>query len=297
MAYPVDWEGLAAPEQRFPILRRFADVFEFWTLNRFDTTERFLKSLDYIASYVGFSAFLALFVAKLQISTAFNGGIFRLENWITFISETALPCLLILLFGIIHALGRQSIRMELSLGPRLFPSGRVPLDWGGPKDRVIIFVTIIGFLLLFLLLTWFADNILVASSIMLVLACNDWRTRYLIEDGIRGYFANKDYAPVPEDKDYRLILERRKVADEFLFVKPHLWKEGARIVGCGLALAAAVAGYIHQSSEMNLAAYAILIVTLVLNEIVTMRWRYGMFHKMRAIERAFADAKSAQRIQ
>jgi hypothetical protein len=290
-----NWQTLASPDRRFPVLKTVADLFEFWTLNRFDTTERYLKSLDYIASYLGFTAFLTVFVAKVQMSTAFNGGIFYLENWVTFVSETALPCLLLFLFGLIHGFGRQSIRLELSIGPKLFPPGRVPDDWGGPKDRVIAFLSVISFLLLFLMLTWFADNIKIASLIMFVLACNDWRTRYLINSGIGGYFSLEKYAPRPGDKDYDLILERREVADKFLFKKPHLWKEAGRAVGCGLAFAVSLSGYLRNTTSLDFAAYIILIGTLVLNEVITLRWRYRMFSEMRDIDRKAAERRAKER--
>jgi hypothetical protein len=271
-----NWETLDSPDRKWPLLKTAADLFEFWTLYRFDTTERFFKSLEYIAGYLGFSFFWAVFVVRLQKSTALDGGILRLENWINYISETALPCLLILMFGIILAMGRQSIRLELKYGPKLFPAGREPKDWGGPKDRVIVILSVLGFLVAFVLLTWFAENIRVASFIMLIIACNDWRTRYLIQKGIKKYWK---IMPEPDEKDYDIVRARRKVAKVFLFEQPHLWKETARIVGCLLAFGIAVSGTFSDTT-----AYVVLLTTLVLNELLSLHWRMAMFFQMRDID-------------
>jgi hypothetical protein len=271
-----NWETLDSPDRKWPIMKTVADLFEFWTLYRFDTTERFFKSLEYIAGYLGFGFFWTVFVLRLQKSTALEGGILRLENWINYISETALPCLLILMFGIILAMGRQSIRLELKYGPKLFPAGREPKNWGGPKDRVVVILSVLGFLVAFVMLTWFAENIRAASFIMLVLACNDWRTRYLIQMGIKEYW---NIMPEPEDKDYEIVRARRKVAKVFLYKQPHLWKETAKIAGCLLAFIIGMSGVFSDTT-----AYIVLLTTLVLNEVLTLRWRMAMFFQMREID-------------
>jgi hypothetical protein len=266
-----------------PITRGTIALVEFWTLQKVDTTEKYLKTLDYIASYVGFGWFLGVFLAKVQVATAFKGGIFQIENWISFIENTALPCVLIMLFGTVYAFSRHSVRLELLIGPKLFPHGRVPENWGGPTDRVIIFFSVIGFLLLYVLLTWFADNIRIASFIMLILACNDWRTRYLIGKGIGNYFADKDYAPRRGEPDYEIIEKRRKVANKFLFGKPHLPKETGRVAGCGLAFLISMIGYIYSVDWLDFLAYFILIATMIINEVITMRWRFEMYQELKGM--------------
>jgi hypothetical protein len=278
-----NWIKIEAYPSKHSWLKKVIAAFEFWSLQRFDTAERFLKALDYIASYVGVSAFTTVFVAKVQLSTELNGGISHLENWLLFIKSTALPCFLILLFGTIYMLGRHSVRLELAIGNKLFPPDRIPKDWGTPKVRVIAVVTVIAHLILFLSLTWFADNIVMASLIMLISAINDWRTRYLIGDGIKKYFEDEKYAPTPQDKDCAIIMERRTVADRFL-KKPHLLKETARAIGCALAFTLALYGYLNETTEFNVAAYIVLIATLVINEIITMDWRIRMFFEMKAID-------------
>jgi hypothetical protein len=280
----IDWDALEALPTRHTLGKKAIIVFEYWTLHRFDTTERYLKALDYLASYVGVSAFTSVFVAKVQISTAFNGGIFRWENWVTFVENTALPCFLIVLFGSIYFLGRHSVRLELAIGNKLFPPDRIPTDWGTSKVRVVALFSVVMHLLLFLSLTWFADNIKIASAIMFVTACNDWRTRYLIEGGISRYLSDEKYAPKPGEKDYAAILERREVARDFLFSKPHLRKETLRAAGCGLALAIALYGYATETDQFDYIAYLVLIVTLISNEFITVRWRVRMFLDMKAID-------------
>jgi hypothetical protein len=169
------------------------------------------------------------------------------------------------------------------IGPKLFPHDRVPRDWGGPTDRAIIFGSVIGFLILYIALTWVADNIKIASFIMLILACNDWRTRYLIETGIGNYFKQKEYAPQPNEKDYEVIQKRRAVAGKFLFDKPHLRKETGRVAGCGLAFLISLFGYFYSVNWLDFAAYFVLIATIIINEVITMRWRFEMYRELKEI--------------
>jgi hypothetical protein len=276
--------ALARFNANYFVVRRIADFIRFWTVQDFETTEGYLKFLDYIASWVGPGVLFAAFTAKVQISTYPQGGILHLGNWISFIVNTFLPCLLILLFAIIYLLSRHSVRLELGIGPKLFPPGRVPTDWGGEHNRVIAFFSVIGFLILYVALTWFADNIRIASLLMLIIACNDWRTRYLIETGIQRYFSDEKYAPRASDKDYKIIEERRAVAREFLFNKPHLWKESGRVAGCAAAFAVSIVGYMSGSHRLIFAAYIILIATLIINEIITIRWRVTMYWDLKAVD-------------
>lgn len=286
-----------------PIARGATALVEFWTLQKLNTTENYLKTLDYIASYFGFGWFLSVFTAKVQRATAFKGGIFLAENWISFIENTALPCVLIIVFGTVYAFSRQSVRLELSIGPKVFPHDRVPKEWGGPAVRVIIpfrvfrfiliyigptervtiFFRVIVFLGLYIALIWFADNIKIASLIMFILACNDWRTRYQIEEGMGNYFEMEKYAPKPTEKDYDVIQERRKIVRKFLFDKPHRAKETGRVAGCGLAVLISMIGYLYSANWLYFAAYFVLIATMIINEVIAMRWRFEMYQKLKGM--------------
>ena len=174
--------------------------------------------------------------------------------------------------------------MELAIGNKLFPPDRIPTDWGTPKLRVTVVATVIMHLLLFLSLAWFADNILMATLIMLLTAINDWRTRYLIGEGISKYFSDPRYAPRPDEKDYSFILARREVACHFLFDRPHLAKETARVAGCAVAFALSLYGYANNTGQFDALAYIALIMTLVINEWVTVTWRVKMFFEIKRID-------------
>ncbi|MGI8570224.1 MAG: hypothetical protein ACR2KT_14815 [Methylocella sp.] len=280
------WKALVGLNTKYFIARKLLNFFKFWTVQNlgFDTAEAYLKFLDYIASWVGTGVLFGAFSAKVQMSTYPKGGILHLANWVSFVVDTALPCFLMFLFACIYLLSRQSVRLELAIGPKLFPDGRVPTDWGGVKNRVIAFFSVIAFLILYVALILFADNIKIASLIMLIIACNDWRTRYLIETGIKRYFSDDYYAPHPGDKDYDVIEERRVVAKEFLFDKPHLCKESGRVAGCGIAFAVSIVGYVNGTDRLNVFAYVILIATLIANEFFSVRWRSGMYWNLKAID-------------
>jgi hypothetical protein len=115
---------------------------------------------------------------------------------------------------------------------------------------------------------------------MVLLASNDWRTRHLIEKGMSEYFDDEKHAPHPNEKDYEIIQRRRVIARRFLFGKPHLRKETARVVGCGAAYLIALIGFFYAVNWLQLAAYFVLIGTLITNEAISMRWRFRMYQEI-----------------
>jgi hypothetical protein len=105
----------------------------------------------------------------------------------------------------------------------------------------------------------------------------------LIEDGIGRYFKDSKYAPKTGEKDYEVISERREIAKEFLFKKPHLIKETGRVLGCWLAFVISMTGYFNDTSNLDVIAYLILMGTLIFNEYFTLRWRFMMYKKMKPL--------------
>src|SRR4029077_14422926 len=94
----------------------------------------------------------------------------------------------------------------------------------------------------------------------------DFNTRRLINKRAAKYLTDKKYAPSRDDPDYSVICERRRVVHDHLYNKPHLRKEAARIDGCAIAFGLALSGA-HSFS------YVVLLFTLIVNEIVTWKWR------------------------
>jgi hypothetical protein len=247
------------------------------------TIETYLVWLSRLSTYVGITVLLSLFVVKFQISTAAGDGVFRLENGIAFIREAPFALPLILLDISLYILGSKSAKLELSIGSKSFPLNRTPTVWNDQKDPVIIFLSVVLHLLLYSLLVWFANDIRILSFIMTIVACIDWRTRYLVEKAAATYFSDDNYSPRPGEQQFELIEERRSVFVQYL-EHPHLLKEGARIAGCGLAFAISMYGYFSNDNTLNFTAYWILLGVVILNEALTLSWRFKLVHGMKAID-------------
>lgn len=187
--------------------------------------------------------------------------------------KSLLPCILVFVFAAKFFLSRLSVKVELMIAKKLFPSGQLPKDWSGPREPARIIVFVIYFFALYIALTLFADNIILVSLAIFVIACIDWNTRRLIHKNIRKLFSDERYAPKMGDKDFEAINASREVVSKYLFENPHLWKEGGCAVGCGVALCVAVISQTIGSDWLRSAAYILIVVTLLVNEIVTYRWR------------------------
>lgn len=70
----------------------------------------------------------------------------------------------------------------------------------------------------------------------------------------------------------------------YLFSHPHLWKEGGCAAGCGVALCVALISVYVGSYWLRSAAYIIIFATLLVNEIITWRWRSVRDRHLKKIE-------------
>jgi hypothetical protein len=284
---------VAAAKAKYPAARNAATFGRFITVQRPETVLGYLKSLDYIVEKILPGTFLIVFAAKL-VSTTFGIQALRASDWFSVLKEIVLPCVLLLVVGAMFFFSRHSVKLELDYGPKLFSARRMPTEWGKPKDRMIVFLSVMLYLIFFSILTWFSDNVKVAAGILLAVAINDWRTRYLIGDGIAAYLADPKYDPPRDDPDYDRIQRRRAVARQFLYGKPHLFKETCKSIGCAVAFALAMTGYWQGTSQYDVPAYVILIVTVVVNEYFSVKWRWNMFLQM---EEADSKTSSLQQPQ
>jgi len=219
-------------------------------------------------------------------------------GWALSAGEDPYSLALIVLIGVVYELSRRSVKQELDIGETIFPPepDRIP-DKLKLKDRRAITLEVTLFMLLYLALGLVAHCILVASLSMFAIACIDLNTRRLINKNIREDFANPKYAPYPTEPSYEAMMKRRTIVEWFLFKLPHLWKETGRIAGCAAAFGianyayftsahevtfrsyfvdafyCAIHGNTHSSYQLDSIAYIVLLGTLVLNELVTWRWR------------------------
>ncbi len=226
----------------------------------------------------GLLAFLDALVGRV-LETGFLLG----AAWIVFQRHegfhSGLAGLLVLLFAAKFFFSRRSVKVELTIGERLF--GKLPEEWPGPKKPVGIIASVATWFALYMSLAWFSYNVYIVSAVMTLIACIDWNTRRLINKNMKRLFADDRYAARSEDAS--VVDARRAVVSNYLG-KPHLWKEGACAAGCGTALAVAVLGHVYGG-------YAVLLATLLSNEIVTWHWRSERDRDLVEIEHRFATKK------
>jgi hypothetical protein len=192
-----------------------------------------------------------------------------LKQWILCSWQAVLPGLMVVVIGLVFHLSRRSANAELIISEKLFPEGRMPKHWIGRRDAEGITISVIAFFALYIGLAVFADHAWIVALFMFAVACIDLNTRRLINARGGAYLDEEkypDYAPLREDHDCDLIHARRRIVQRDLFEKPHAFKEKFRVAGCACALDLALFG------ERNF-SYVVLILTLIVNEIVTWRWR------------------------
>ncbi len=205
-------------------------------------------------------------------------GFFAVAAWTILSSKDAninsmLPVLLIFVFAIKFRLSRRSSKVELAIAEKLFPAGNLPEDWSGPKEPVGITLSTVYFFSLYMLLAWLANYIIVVSLVTFLIGCIDWNTRRLIHKNVRRYFDDARYAPKVGDNHFEAIDASRGEVKKYLFNHPHLWKEGGCAAGCGVGLCIALIWLYVGSNWLRSASYIIIFSTLVVNEIITWRWR------------------------
>jgi hypothetical protein len=173
---------------------------------------------------------------------------------------------MVMIIGVVYALSRRNAKAELFIAEKLFPEGHTPSQWIGARDLMGVTISVIAFFAFYMALALVSDNVRLVSLLMLVTACIDFNTRRLINARVDIYLRNPQYASRPEDRNDNLLRETRGAIRDYLYKKPHLWKEAARAGGCAIAFAIAMSGARSVS-------YLVLMATLIVDEIVTWRWR------------------------
>lgn len=190
---------------------------------------------------------------------------------------------LLLVIAIKYFFSRLGVKQELEIGKALYPPGRIPDDLL-PKTRLGIAGRVFGFLALYALLGSLSNYIFWASLIFTVIAANDVRTRSDISSNVLRTFNDARYQPAVNEAGYQVIMERRKIARWYLSELPTSVKEWLTAVGCAAACVTAALGYV-SGSGLDVAAYEILIVATLLNELITLWWRIKRFRLLLAVDR------------
>jgi hypothetical protein len=190
--------------------------------------------------------------------------------------------ILLLTIALKYAASRISVKQELEIGRSLYPPRRIPDDLKF-KDRLWITIQVIAFMILYMAIGLLADHILAVSAIMTAIALNDYITRSKIHAGIARTFSDSRYDPSPSEQDYDVIQERRGVARWYLFQLPQLMKEAGCVIGCVAALGIGLYGYFNKI-DIYAIAYITLIGTLLINELITLWWRFQRYQRLKQID-------------
>jgi hypothetical protein len=259
--------GVALAVRSFP--QQFLSIafagFEYMTGQNPKTAEGYLKFLDYTCGLILATSyfFKTLVLTQLQPN----------QQW--------MASALLLLFAVKYLLSRVSVTQEFAIGKSLFPVNRVPDDLQ-MKDRKSIAFQVYGFMLLYLLLGYVSEHVILASLIMAGIAIGDFRTRYLINENMRQRFADKQYEPEPDDPERGFITARREVAEWYLFRLPHLCKELGVFFGTAAAFCVSLYGFI-KGRDLNEPAFYTLIATHLFNEAITFWWRFDRYLRLKAV--------------
>jgi hypothetical protein len=257
-------------------------VFEFFTGKNAKKTGDFLLFLDAVCGLVlGTSYWFKAYVLESQPVPAWMPSYV-----LPFLASSVppwIPSFLLLFVATKYLLSRVSVKQELAIGRTLFPPKRIPDDFD-LKNRKAVALQVVGFMAIYLVLGWLTNYIILIAALLTVIAFFDFRTRDIINENMRDRLADEKYEPRRDesDYDYDAMLKRRKIAAWYLFALPHLGKELACIYGCAAAFGLALYGYLN-AIDLSIAAYATLIGSQILNEVITMWWRFARFLRLRAV--------------
>ena len=236
----------------------------FYSLEEMYTPRGWLKLLDKMGNYLAFGFFSGIAWTKWQHISCF--GILPFKQKAGCFFPAVLPCATVLIIGSVFYLSRRSANKELAIAEKVFPQGRLPREWLLPADRTEITIRVVFFFAGYVTLGWISDYIKIVAPVMACIACNDFRTLRVIKAKSEEYFRAAEYAPVPGEEDYDNISRRRVIVREYYYAHPQELKEMARIAGC-------VAGFFFALKGFRSTAYVLIILTLILNEIITFIWR------------------------
>ena len=197
--------------------------------------------------------------------------------------STILACTLVVVFGVVYTLSRHSAKVELNLVPMVFPRGQVPVEWTGKRDPLLITLSVVGYFSLYLALASFAYDVRFVSFLMLAIASIDYNTRRLVGIRFKAFFKDAKFDPIETDADGAKVARSRAAVKRHLFENPHERKELWRIVGCAISFGVAITGYVLHLEWVKSVSYIALLFTLVVNELLTLKWRRIRDRELRSI--------------
>jgi hypothetical protein len=262
------------------ILRLAKRFFDFDT----KTAEGRLKLYHRACGLVTVGALFAIFQYRFGWSDYFQTGVTNVDNWTRFLGDHGAATLLLLVIMGVYRQSRVCVKTEMSIFPKLFPLSPVPKNWEQLTGSGHIGAMILFYMVFYLGMAFFTNDVRIVSAGFATIYTISYFNQWLTRKNIEKLFTDPLLQPSKSDVHRDFILDRRKVAWDYLFGKPHLWKESAVIAGNVLSFIVALIGNMQSSNAMIAAAYVILIITLVGNEIVVWRWRVVRQRLLAAID-------------
>lgn len=237
------------------------------------TVEQRLRLLLAIMDLFSLGLIISIAVGQIQFHKYFRQTTDLLiwSNLASLVRERGLMTLLFVVLMAQLIATRIEVRKYFLIAKRLFGARR-PIEWEKVDDHRSITLRIIGVWLLYLLLAWFIDDILMFSLLYsLVFVHNIWG--YVsIRKNISRYFAAPNYLPTDEPNG-EFIMRRRVAAEHYLFKLPHLLKESLVAALLFTAFLFALSTRLSHYEAPDAVPYVIVLLTLIGNEILMIKWR------------------------
>jgi hypothetical protein len=187
---------------------------------------------------------------------------------------------------------RLASRRELEISTRLFSLSRTPQKWKTLDGHNLVAPLIILFYCIFFFMTVFIDQMTVFCPSITILYIISFVSHALRVRNLNKYFADPRYTPPEDDVHRDFILQRRRVAREYVLGGQHLIKESAIIFLLILASYAAI----NPSGIAIIQSVArpeiIVLLTLLANEITLHFWRTRRDEQLSAIDSQQAASDS-----
>jgi hypothetical protein len=237
------------------------------------------------ATLISIGLFASILRNKIDYGSYFHlrTDLFSFVVWNNFLSQKVFTIVLALMVIWIFIAVQISVRTELNIALALFSREKTPKEWRDVTGSKTATIQIIVFLLFFLIMAEFLDDMRFFSAAIAGQYFINWRNQRLFRKNILRCFRDKKYFPPDSDAHKPFILRRRSVVKQYLFENRHLEKELAVAAASLIALAMSWWSDLH-GDPVGVAPVIIVTSALVANEVVTTMWRLKRGRRLRIID-------------
>ena len=229
---------------------RFFGSNPYYDSREMKTPRGWLQLLDVAGNFLAFGFFFKIALSQWRrVSCPWN---LLVKERVACFLPAVLPCVAVIVIGIVFFLSRRSAKKELFQSKELFSPGRLPGHWIIPTAPVKIAFAVTLFFLSYMAIAWYIDRIAIVSALMFVIACTDLNTLRWIRKHVTAYFRNPEHAPVKGERGYELIQRRREIIEEYFLHQPTVL-EG---IGSGCRMRHRPVGRLERASNLRIRSAA-----------------------------------------